>query len=229
MGVTLNRTIRNNFGVLERRMAAGASVRVALIEPDSLTSKEASRRDGRSGEDAGVFENRLRPTIDALRHLASLPYAEGRLEVRFLDFVPAFGLTIVDRGTDEPTLTVDIYSHGPTAPEVAITLRSAWSPELYHHFCDEFERIWSRGRSVRAEDGFVSTAGCDTPVTAVGVVDPPRPPRAASRTADPALPPPDTAPTDQAGARTAPANRPGARLAGPSRAEARLALLRQDQ
>jgi hypothetical protein len=151
LGVTLNRTIRNNLGLLERQLAVGASVRVALIAPDGPVPAEAARRNGTAQEEAHVFVNRLRSTVDSLRYLSGLPNVDGRLEVRFLDFVPAFGLMIVAQGAEEQSLTVDVYSHGPTAPEATIVIRPAFNPELYRHFSEEFERIWRGGRPARVD------------------------------------------------------------------------------
>ncbi|WP_329109678.1 hypothetical protein OG792_12870 [Micromonospora sp. NBC_01699] len=145
VGVTLSRTIRSHLHDLERRLAAGASVRVAILDPDGPGPREAARRNA-VPDDALVFEHRLQPTIDLLHHLAAGPGVSGRLEVRFLRFVPAFGLTLVDPATSHGRISVDIYSHQPAGPEAVINLDAGRDPIWYRHFASEFDLIWANGQ-----------------------------------------------------------------------------------
>lgn len=141
-GVTLARTIRNHYGELRDRLAAGATVRVVLIAPQPDTVAEAARRSALPGRPE-VFEHRLRPTLDLLDSLASGP---GRLEVRLLDFVPAFGLIATDADTAAGRLRVDIYSHRCGTPEPALPLHADRDPHWFRHFTGEFELLWAAAR-----------------------------------------------------------------------------------
>jgi hypothetical protein len=153
VGVSLSRTVRNNVGELERRLAKGAHVRIALIEPGSDAVGEAARR-STIPDTPEIFENRVRPTVDLLRQLAAGPRATGRLEVRFLSFVPVFGLTMVDPDDEDGLIIVDIYAHRSAGPEPVLRLRPLRDARWYRHFQHEFERIWTHGRPVDASDGF---------------------------------------------------------------------------
>lgn len=147
-GVTLGRTLRNQIVALERGLAAGARVRIAVIAPDERTLAEAARRS--TAPDApDVFQHRLLSTLDLLDRLDSTPHS-GRLEVRLLDFVPAFGLIVVDPDEPHGRIDVDIYSHRPNGREPVLSLRANRDPEWYRHFLGEFERIWATGTPLDA-------------------------------------------------------------------------------
>ncbi|MDG4793230.1 DUF5919 domain-containing protein [Micromonospora sp. WMMD1082] len=151
LGVSLNRTIRNHLDELRKQLAAGATVRVALIDPTSAAPQEAARRNGLDAVGGGnVFAHRVQPTIDLLDYLSAETAGTGRLEVRLLRFVPAFGMLLIDPEEPSGQISVDIYSHRPDGREATITLRAERDPTWYRHFAQEFERVWASG-TVRNE------------------------------------------------------------------------------
>jgi hypothetical protein len=156
VGVTLSRTIRTHLHTLERRMERGAVIKIALVEPASEAVQEAARR-STVADSPEIFENRLRPTIDLLRHLAANPASADRLEIRYLRFVPAIGLTVVDADEEHGRIQVDIYAHRSAGPEPVIRLTRARDPRWYAHFLQEFERVWTNGRPALLRGGAVST------------------------------------------------------------------------
>jgi hypothetical protein len=138
-GVTLNRTVRNHAAALRACLRRGGAVRVAVIDPHGAVLAEAARR-STTPDAAQIFAHRLRPTLDLLDDLAAAPGGD-RLEVRLLDFVPAFGLLSANG-----MLHVDIYSHTFGGTEAALTLRAGRDHTWYQHFRDEFDQIWAAGR-----------------------------------------------------------------------------------
>jgi hypothetical protein len=156
VGVSLSRTIRNNIDDLEQRLAKGAHIRIALIEPGSEAVLEAARR-STIPDAPEIFENRIRPTVDLLRQLAASPHASGRLEVRFLTFVPVFGLTMVDPDEPDGFIHVDIYAHRSAGPEPVLRLTARRDPRWYHHFRQEFDRIWAHGGAASWAAGVTSS------------------------------------------------------------------------
>lgn len=153
VGVTLSRTLRNTVDELQRRAGAGATIKVALIDPATSAPAEAARR-STMRDRPSVFENRLRPSIDLLRELMETRGVEGRVDVRFLPFVPAFGLVLLDPLQPSGRIHVDIYSHSSATGDAVFTLLPDRDGEWYQHFQMEFERIWAFGRPVDASDGF---------------------------------------------------------------------------
>jgi hypothetical protein len=146
LGVTLGRTVRNHHAALQQRLEAGATVHIALIAPHAATVAEAARR-STVADHPEVFEHRLRPTLDLLDDLAERAASgPGRLEVRLLDFVPAFGLVAVDAGTPHGQVRVDIYSHRCGTPEPMLPLHADRDVRWFRHFVAEFDRVWAAGR-----------------------------------------------------------------------------------
>ena len=145
VGVTLNRTVRNQMTALQQCVRRGGTVRIAVIDPAGDVTAEAARRSTVPGS-PDVFVHRLRPTLDLLARLAALP-GPGRVEIRLLDFVPAVGLLVVDGRTPGGHLRVDVYSHRFGGPEPALHLRAGRDPIWYPHFLAEFEQIWATGRT----------------------------------------------------------------------------------
>ncbi|MDI6104392.1 DUF5919 domain-containing protein [Actinoplanes sp. NEAU-A12] len=144
LGVTLGRTIRNTYGVLLGRLNAGATVRILLIAPEPETLAEAARRSSMA-DNVAVFDHRLRSSLDMLRQLRARS-GPGSLEVRLLNFVPAFGMLAQDVEARHGLMRVDIYSHRCESLEPVLALRADRDAGIVRHFIDEFDRLWSVGR-----------------------------------------------------------------------------------
>jgi len=144
VGVTLNRTVRTHAAALAQCLRRGGTVRVAVIDPRGEVLGEAARR-STAPDAAQIFAHRLRPTLDLLDELATT-HGGGRLEVRLLDFVPAFGLLAVNGRRPDGRLQVDFYTHTFGGPEPALALRSGRDHPWYQHFLGELEQIWGAGR-----------------------------------------------------------------------------------
>ncbi|WP_345700387.1 hypothetical protein [Kitasatospora terrestris] len=157
VGVTLSRTLRDLVDELQRRVAAGAVVKVALIDPAGSAPEEAARR-STIPDRAGMYRNRLLASVDLLRELAEAPGARGRVEVRFLDFVPAFGLVLLDPEGPEGRIHVDIYSHGSASGDAVFTVLPRRDGEWFQHFRREFDSVWEHGRPAAGTDGFAVAA-----------------------------------------------------------------------
>jgi hypothetical protein len=136
VGVTLNRTVRNHAAALTQCLRRGGTVRIAVIDPHGAVIGEAARR-STTPDAAEIFAHRLRPTLDLLEELSR----HGRLQVRLLDFVPAFGLLSANG-----RMHVDIYSHAFGGTEPALTLQARRDHTWYQHFLGEFEQIWAAAR-----------------------------------------------------------------------------------
>lgn len=150
VGVTLARTIRNHHAALRQRLDSGATVRIALIAPQAATLAEAARRSTMADQPA-IFAHRLRTTLDLLDDLAGRTAAgPGRLQVRLLDFVPAFGLVAVDAEAPDGQVRVDIYSHRGGTSEPTLPLHADRDVRWFRHFVAEFDRVWEAGTCYRA-------------------------------------------------------------------------------
>jgi len=138
VGVTLNRTVRTHAAAIRQCLRRGGTVRIAVIDPHGVAPDEAARRSTNPGA-ADVFANRVRPTLGLLGGMT------GRLEVRLLDFVPAFGVLAVDRHQPDGRLHVDIYSHTFDGTDATLTLRAGHDHLWYRHFLGELDQMWASG------------------------------------------------------------------------------------
>jgi hypothetical protein len=146
LGVTLTRTVRDLLPVLERRLAAGASVRVVIIDVDSPARGEAVSR-SRDADTPNFYHNRVSSTIDLLRVLARSSQSIS-LELRALPFVPTFGMCLTDLGEGHGRAHVEIYQHKSIEPNPSFTLRAGRDGRWYDLFVAQFDTLWKSGRPV---------------------------------------------------------------------------------
>ncbi|TMR10213.1 hypothetical protein ETD86_40540 [Nonomuraea turkmeniaca] len=149
-GVTLSRTIRAHVEQLRKSLGRGASVQVLLIDPKGTVPEEAARR-STIPDHSDVFEHRVKSTIYLLREL------EG-VEVRFLPFVPAFGLVLLDADEDDGVIHVELGTHSSAGRDPVFTLTPRRDHFWYEHFKAEFDRMWEVGREVTEADWYPDRA-----------------------------------------------------------------------
>ena len=144
VGVTLSRTIRSHVESLSVALARGASVRVLIIDLKGTVPEEAARRSTIPNH-AEVFEHRTRGTIYVLRELPGV-------ELRFLPFLPAFGLVLLDDDTDVGVIHIELGTHRSAGRDPIFTLTPQRDRLWYEHFKAEFNRMWEVSREAEDTD-----------------------------------------------------------------------------
>lgn len=147
VGVTLSRTVRDLVGTLDRRLRDGAALRVMVIDPDGSAPLEAVART-RGVTDPAYYRPRISSTIDTLAMLESLPGTAGRIEVRLLPFVPAFGMYLIDPLTENGRVYVELYQHRSLEPNPCFGLRAERDGRWYRFFVNQFDILWESARPV---------------------------------------------------------------------------------
>ncbi|MFI9597351.1 hypothetical protein [Nonomuraea sp. NPDC052265] len=147
-GVTLSRTIRAHVADLHKALERGASLKVLVIDPAGTAPEEAARR-STIPEQTDVFTHRVKSTLYLLRDLPR----RDRVEVRFLPFVPAFGLVLLDPGDDDGIIHVELGTHSTAGRDPVFTLTPRRDHFWYGHFMAEFDRMWEVARPATAADG----------------------------------------------------------------------------
>lgn len=147
VGVTLSRTVRDLVGSLDRRLRTGAVLRVVVIDPDTTAPVEAMART------LGVtsprfYRPRVASTLEILAGLASLPGTAGRIEVRLLPFVPAFGMYLIDPATADGRVYVELYQHRSLEPNPCFSLQADRDGHWYRFFVNQFDTLWDSARPV---------------------------------------------------------------------------------
>jgi hypothetical protein len=145
VGVTLSRTVRDLVGMLDARLRAGAVLRIVIIDPDGTAPVEAVARTlGVSSPD--FYRPRVASTLDILTGLASLPGSAGRIEVRLLPYLPAFGMYLFDPDTPDGRVYVELYQHRSLEPNPCFGLRGERDARWYRFFLRQFEVLWDSAR-----------------------------------------------------------------------------------
>ena len=145
VGVTLTRTIRDMLPILDRRLRAGARVRVLLIDVDSDANVEAVSR-SKKAHAPDFYRNRVSSTVDLLRVLASSGPGEDALQIRLLPFVPTFGLCLTDSDDAHGQIYVEMYQHRTLEPNPSFHLRANRDGRWYALFAGQFETMWESAR-----------------------------------------------------------------------------------
>jgi len=157
-GTTLTRTVTNYLGVLEQRLKEGASIRVIIIDPKSDAATQSALRSYGVKNDE-FYRNRIKPTLDLLNILASLPDLKGKLELRFLPYTPSFGLTLIDPDTVDGSIYVEIYQHKSLELHPTFVLDARRDEKWYRFFQHQFEALWSSARAADPTDGYSPNQG----------------------------------------------------------------------
>lgn len=145
VGVTLTRTIRDMLPVLDRRLRAGARVRVLLVDIDSEANVEAVSR-SRKADAPDFYRSRISSTVDLLRVLASSSPGEESLQLRLLPFVPTFGMCAADGKDAHGRIYVEMYQHRTLEPNPSFNLRADRDGRWYALFAGQFETMWESAR-----------------------------------------------------------------------------------
>jgi len=109
-GVSLNRTVKSHYGLLEKLLRQGVQIRVLLVDPGCDESiAMVTQREYRDR----VSEDRIRSTIhDTLEDLCSLrEIAPDHLNLRVIRFPISFGAIATDPHTSMGTLYLEHYSY----------------------------------------------------------------------------------------------------------------------
>lgn len=145
VGVTLGRTVRDLARTIERRLRAGATVRVVVIDPDGQAPLDAIERTlGVTSPE--LYRPRIKSTIEILDNLATESGGKGRIEVRLLPFVPAFGMYLIDPDEPDGHAYVEIYQHRSREPNPCFNLKAARDGHWYRFFVNQFDVLWESAR-----------------------------------------------------------------------------------
>ena len=138
-GAVLSRTLRDYSASLEKRLIAGAKVKIILMDPESTAPDQAVLR-SKGVSSRQFYIDTLRPTIERVGMLAN---ASDKAELGLLPYKPAFGIIVLD--PDEPygRIIVEMYPHHSDSFSPTFELRPDSDPHWYKHFREQFENLWN--------------------------------------------------------------------------------------
>jgi hypothetical protein len=142
VGVSLSRTIRAYYSVLERKLRRGDTVRVLLVHPEGAASEIASSRPYPKME----VEQTQRYIRDSLNSLCSLAQStSGKLEVRTIQNPLTYGVIATNPNAQDGVLYCELFPFqtvGNTLPRFILRAKDG---QWYEFFRKELENLWNNG------------------------------------------------------------------------------------
>lgn len=142
-GMARNAFVMSHYNLLERKLRAGASLRLLLINPESPAIEVAAERYYVERSAASARER----VLHTLRLLAQLRAStQGSLSVRLTEHPLAMGVVATDSGPDGevPAIFAEYYSYRtPGDPKFAVQPGNTLGYEV---FLQEAEALWENGK-----------------------------------------------------------------------------------
>lgn len=140
-GVSLAGTSNLYHPILQDRLKAGVPMRLLMIDPaiDKPVADVAVYRIDKT-QDASVLRRSVNYSLETFSLLS--PFDQKRkLKIRLLPFPTIYGIWILDYGTNEAEVWVELYSFRQT-PEPAFQLKPGRDGVWYEFFVNQFEKMW---------------------------------------------------------------------------------------
>lgn len=143
-GISLYRYIPHYRTEFARALQKGVNLRVILVHPNSAAVEMSAFRSS-SQASAQLQRDDILRTLETLRSLKN-HIANARVEVRLLDYMPGFGITVYKHHTDEglSVCEVHLYPFKTSASyAAAIGPHPIFHKHWFAYFSDQFERMWN--------------------------------------------------------------------------------------
>jgi len=142
VGVTLNRTVKTYYSLLERALKRGNSIKVLLIDPNGTACKMAAMRI-RPRTDVEQIRAETRGTLTYLCDLQRI--APDKLEIRTIEHPLSFGAFVIDPEAATGVLYLEHYPFktiGRAIPKLVLRARDG---RWYDFFKAEIRILWEHG------------------------------------------------------------------------------------
>jgi hypothetical protein len=157
-GVTLTSTVNKQFGNLRERLLQGATLRLLIVDPNSLGLKMSALR-SKVPDDVEYYLKRLEATLKDVSYLDTAGFGleqqelqrdgqrKGSFSVRLLPYAPSFGMYRFESAADKNDIFVELYPHGSgylTPPIFSLTpdRDGVW----YDYFTKQFNDMWQKAK-----------------------------------------------------------------------------------
>ncbi len=142
IGVSLHRTIKTNYPILEKKLRRGQLLRVLLVRPQgagiqmAVTRNYTHRRvDTKSNDILFVLE-----LLCSLREIAP-----SNIYIRTIDFPLSYGATVVNPDTVDGKLYIEHYSFRVSADSIPRYVLKVSDGQWYAFYKREIEALWLAG------------------------------------------------------------------------------------
>jgi hypothetical protein len=142
-GITLGNTASEFRHVLRQCLAAGAYIRVIVVDPGSNALEQLVLRSWGTTT-IEYYKNRLNNTIELIKLFREVPNATGRVEIGLLPYVPSFGIQMIDPSSLNGAAYIEIYHHSSDSPSPKFKLSAKDDPSWLSFFSEQFELMWAK-------------------------------------------------------------------------------------
>lgn len=143
IGISLQRTIRANYALLERKLKAGGMVRILLVEPDGAAIKMATDR-VYSGPSLARTQADTQASLNILINLGT--ETSGGLEMRLLDYLLPFGGFVKDSNTARGVLYLKHFTFKMPSEDIPRIIMHPQDGYWYDFYSQQAEVFWSNAK-----------------------------------------------------------------------------------
>lgn len=141
-GVSLAGTSNTYHPVLQDRLRSGVPVRLLVTDPSAdLPVADVAVYRIEKTQDSNVLRRSTNHSLETFSLLSDVD-PKKKLKIRLLPYPTMFGIWVLDFGTDNAEIWVELYSFRKT-PEPAFQLLPRRDGIWYDFFADQFEKMWS--------------------------------------------------------------------------------------
>jgi hypothetical protein len=150
LAINSRRLVTNHYGILQGRLAQGATIRFLLVDPDGDTIPVIARRNFVYREPEQLREA-IRSTLDNLTQLRSDQLKKGTIETRVFSYAPAFSMIAINPRDSDGKILVSLYPYSvPPESNPSFWIEKTNGGEWYEFFLKQFDMMWETATDSRS-------------------------------------------------------------------------------
>jgi hypothetical protein len=148
LGLTLRGTTTENFHNFKSRAERGVKFRVLIVNANKVDMQHVVKQFSRGGNEE-QFRADFAQTLNQYREIRQIAKNADNVQVRLLNFIPAFSLYIFPRTLEGGIIFAEIYGYKSllgSVPKFRLTEHD--NLDWYKHFLTQFEVMWKDAEQV---------------------------------------------------------------------------------
>jgi hypothetical protein len=149
LAINSRRLVTNHFGLLQRRLAQGATIRFLLVDPDGDAIPVIARKNFVYREPEQLKEA-IRSTLENLARLRADQGRKGTIETRVFSYAPAFSIIAINPRAPTGKILVSLYPYSvPPESFPSFWIEQTKGGEWYEFFLKQFHVTWESATDTR--------------------------------------------------------------------------------
>jgi hypothetical protein len=149
LAINSRRLVTNHYGLLQRSLAQGATIKFLLVDPDGDAISVIAKRNFvyRVPEQ---LKEAIRSTIENLTRLRADQARKGTIETRVFSYAPAFSMIAINPKDSTGKILVSLYPYSvPPESFPSFWIERASGGEWYEFFLKQFDLTWESAADMR--------------------------------------------------------------------------------